>query len=146
MTSISALVRDSDALLDPATARPGVPSDANALASFHSVGGRLLRAAASRGRRAAAAALGEGFREAQEAPPADSSPHKALGASLLALARFESRAAALRALEDAAQAFQIALRRAEGQAASRAVRLRYAINLATVQWMQGERTRNEALI
>jgi tetratricopeptide (TPR) repeat protein len=146
MTSMSALVRDSDALLDPATARPGVPSDANALASFHSVGGRLLRAALRHGRREAAAAAAEVFREAIEAAPGDSSLHNALGASLLALARFESYAAALRALDDAAQAFQIALQRAEGQAAPSAVRLRYAINLATVQWMQGERARDEALI
>ncbi len=146
MTSMSASVRDSDALLDPAIARPAAPSDANALASFHSVGGRLLRAAVSRGRREAAAAAAEVFREAIEAVAADSSLHNGLGASLLVLARFESHPAALQVLGDAAQAFQIALRRAEEQAAPRAVRLRYAINLATAQWMQGERTRDEALL
>jgi tetratricopeptide (TPR) repeat protein len=146
MTSISALVRDSDALLDPATVKPAVPSDANALASFHSVGGRLLRAAVRHGRREAAAAAAEVFREAIETVPGDPSLHNGLGASLLALARFESRADALRALDGAAQAFQIALQRADDQAAPRAVRLRYAINLANVQWLQGERTRDEALI
>ena len=146
IVSMSALLRDSDALLDPATARPGVPSDANALASFHSVGGRLLRAAASRARREAAAAAAEVFREAIEAAPGDSSLHNGMGASLLALARFRSHAAALRALKDAAQAFQIALQRADDQTAPRAVRLRYAINLATVRWMQGERACDEALI
>jgi tetratricopeptide (TPR) repeat protein len=144
MTSMSALVRHSDALLDPATAKPAASSDA--LASFHSVAGRLLRAALSHGRREAAAAAAEVFREAIEAVPGDPSSHNGLAASLLALARFESHAAALRVLDDAAQAFQIALQRAEDQAAPRAVRLRYAINLATVQWMQGERTRDEALI
>jgi tetratricopeptide (TPR) repeat protein len=146
MTSTSAWVRDSDALLDPAIARPAAPADANALASFHSVGGKLLRAAVSRGRREAAAAAAEVFREAIEAAPGDPSLHNGLGASLLALARFESHAAALGVLDDAAQAFQIALQRAEDQAAPRAVRLRYAINLATVQWMQGERAHNQALI
>ena len=146
MTSMSALVRDSDALLDPAIARPAASSDANALASFHSVGGKLLRAAVSHGRRDAAAAAAEVFRAALEAAPGDPSLHNNLGASLLALARFESHAAALRALDDAAQSFQIALLRAEDQAAPRAVRLRYAVNLATAQWMQGERTRDEVLI
>ncbi len=100
----------------------------------------------SRGRREAAAAAAEVFREAIEAVAADSSLHNGLGASLLVLARFESHPAALQVLDDAAQAFQIALRRAEEQAAPRAVRLRYAINLATAQWMQGERTRDEALL
>ena len=146
MTSMSALVRDSDALLDPAIAKPAPPSDANALASFHSVGGRLLRAAARHGRREAAAAAAEVFREPIEAVPGDPSLHNGLGAALLALARFESHAAALRVLDDAAQAFQIALQRAEEQAAPRAVRLRYAINQATVQWMQGERIRDKVLI
>ena len=146
MTSMSAVVRDSDALVDPAIARHAATSDANALASFHSVGGRLLRAAVCRGRREAAAAAAEVFRDAIEAAPGDPSLHNGLGASLLALARFEPHAAAMRVLNDAAQAFQIALQRAEDLAAPRAVRLRYAINLASVQWMQGERTRNEALI
>ena len=57
-----------------------------------------------------------------------------------------SHVIALQVLDDAAQAFQVALQRAEDQAAPRAVRLRYAINLATVEWMRGERTRDEALI
>src|SRR5277367_2963229 len=122
MTSMSALVRDGDALLDQATARRATPSDPNALASFHSVGGGLLRAAVRHGRREAAAAAAEVFREAIEAAPGDPSLHNGLGASLLALARFESHAAALGVLDDAAQAFQIALQRAEDQAAPRAVR------------------------
>jgi tetratricopeptide (TPR) repeat protein len=146
MTSMSALVRDSDALLDPATAKPAASSDASALAAFHSVAGRLLRAALSHGRREAAAAAAEVFREAIAAVPGDPSLHNGLGASLLALARFELHAAALQVLDGAARAFQIALQRAEDQAAPRAVRVRYAINLATVQWMQGERTRDEALL
>ena len=146
MTSMSALARDGGALLDPTTARHAAPSDANALASFHSVGGRLLRAAVCHGRREAAAAAAEVFRDAIEAAPGDPSLHNGLGASLLALARFEPHTVALRVLDDAAQAFHIALQRAEDQAAPRAVRLRYAINLASVQWMQGERTRNEMLI
>jgi tetratricopeptide (TPR) repeat protein len=145
MTSMSAL-RYSDALLDPAIARPAASSNANALASFHFVGGRLLRAAVGHGRRDAASAAAEVFRAALEAAPGAPSLHNNLGASLLALARFESHAAVLRSLDDAAQAFRIALQRAEGQAAPRAVRLRYAINLATAQWMQGERTSDEALI
>ena len=91
-------------------------------------------------------AAAEVFREAIEAAPGDPSLHNGMGASLLALARFESHAAAVRMLDDAAQAFQIALQRADDQATPRAVRQRYAINLANVQWMQGERTRNEALI
>ena len=140
MTSMSALVRDSDALLDPAIARPAATSDANALASFHSVGGRLLRAAVCHGRREAAAAAAEVFRDALEAAPGDPSLHNGLGASLWAWRDLNQHAAALRVLNDAAQAFQIALQRADDQAAPRAVRLRYAINLATVQWMQGERT------
>src|SRR5580704_2126792 len=146
MTSMSALVRDSGALLDPATVKPAATSDSNVLASFHFVAGRLLRAAVRHGRREPAAAAAEVFREAIETVPGDPSLHNGLGASLLALARFESHAAALRALDDAAQAFHLALQRADDQAAPRAVRLRYAINLANVQWMQGERTRNEALI
>ena len=146
MTSMSAVVRDSDALVDPAIARHTATSDANALASFHSVGGRLLRAAVCRGRREAAAAAAEVFRDAIEAAPGDPSLHNGLGASLLALARFEPHAAAMRVLNDAAQAFQIALQRAEDQAAPRAVRLRYTINLASVQWMQGERTHDETSI
>ena len=146
MASMSGFVRDSDALLDPATANPAAPTGANALASFHSVGGRLLRAAVSHGRSEAAAAAAEVFREAVEVVPGDPSLQNGLGASLLALARFESHTVAVRVLDDAAQAFQIALQRAEDQAAPRSVRLRYAINLATVRWMQGERTRDEALI
>ena len=98
------------------------------------------------GRREAAAAAAEVFRDAIETAPGDPSLQNGLGASLLALARFESHAAAMRVLDDAAQAFQIAMQRAEDQAAPRAVRLRYAINLASVQWIQGERIRDEALI
>ena len=147
MTSMSALVRDSDALLDPAIAKPAPPSDANALASFHSVGGRLLRAAVtswpSRGRRGG----GRGVPRSHRGSPRRSVPAQWSRCSHSSPWReFESHAAALRVLDDAAQAFQIALQRAEEQAAPRAVRLRYAINQATVQWMQGERTRDKVLI
>ncbi len=99
MASAPALLRDSHALLDPSAEKSSDRSRPINAASFHVAGGRLLQAAQRDSRREAAAAAVEVFREATQAAPAEPSLHNSLGASLLALARFESHAAALQLLE-----------------------------------------------
>jgi tetratricopeptide (TPR) repeat protein len=138
--------RDTDALLDPTTNKRSVRSEANNPAPFHLVGGRLLRMATVGGRREAAAAAAEVFREGIKAIPTDPSLHNSLGAAILAMARFASHADALDLLAEATKEFQAALGKAEEQRAPRAARLRYAVNLATVQWLRGERGGEEALV
>ena len=146
MASMPTLLRDSYALLDPVVAKAPDRSDAISVATFHRVGGRLLRTALHPGRREAAAAAVEVFRDATETAPAEPSLRNSLGAALLALVRFESQAAAPRLLNDAAQAFQAASDAAGQQAMPRAARLRYEINLAVAQWLHGERIGDHALI
>jgi tetratricopeptide (TPR) repeat protein len=138
--------RDTDALLDPATDKRSARSEPNNPVPFHLVGERLLRMATVSGRREAATAAVEVFREGIKAIPADPSLHNSFGAAILAMARFASHADALNLLAEAAKEFQAALGKAEEQRAPRAARLRYAVNLATVQWLRGERSGEEALV
>jgi tetratricopeptide (TPR) repeat protein len=135
--------RDTDALLDPATNKRSEPNNP---VPFHLVGERLLRVATVSGRPEAAAAAAEVFREGIKAVPADPSLHNSSGAAILAMARFASHADALNLLAEATKEFQAALGKAEGQRAPRAARLRYAVNLATVLWLRGERSGDQALV
>ncbi len=138
--------RDTDALLDPATDKRSARLEPNNPVPFHLVGGRLLRMATVSGRREAAAAAAEVFQEGIKAIPADPSLRNSFGAAILAMARYASHAEALNLLAEATKEFQAALGKADEQRAPRAARLRYAINLATSQWLHGERSGDEALV
>jgi tetratricopeptide (TPR) repeat protein len=146
MASVSAALRDSPALLDPPAEPPPGRSNTDEIASFHVVGRILLRAGIRSGRREPVAAAAEIFREATEAAPIDPSLHNGLGASLLALARFERHANALSLLDKAAKEFQTAAATSGDQATPRSAYLRYSVNLATTQWMRGERIGDRELI
>jgi tetratricopeptide (TPR) repeat protein len=142
------MLRNGDALLDPPTREIGTRRDARGRSSlspdhvafYHRLGGRLLREAGLSGRREAATAAVEVFRDATEFAPNDPSLCNGYGASLVALARLQSHADSVSALTRAVGAFEVASDKAKRQTAPRAAWIRYAINLAMALWMRGERT------
>jgi tetratricopeptide (TPR) repeat protein len=145
MANAQGTLRNVHALLDPLPRRFRVGTRASDTASSHVVSIGLLQTAERKGRGQAAVAAVEVIRDAIEKAPEDPSLRNALGASLMAVARFESTANALALLVEAEREFQTASAEAAKQHAPRSTTLRYAINAATALWMRGERTEDSEL-
>lgn len=143
MPSVLTTVGYAEALLDQAPKPSASPTESNAVGAYHLVGGRLLRSATSAGvGQIRSAAAVEVFRRAVEDFPDDPSLHNALGASLLAAARFASEVHSRAQLIEAVNEFQAARSGAKRQSAPHVVHFRYSVNLATARWMLGERTQD----
>ena len=109
------------------------------IAAYHRVGRTLTERAAREGRKAAAAAAAEVFREALAQSPTVPSLHNGLGVALVEIARTETGKVSSDALTEAVNEFRIASESVD-QHASRAAYLRYRINLATTILIRAEQS------
>jgi tetratricopeptide (TPR) repeat protein len=155
MAALSNLARDTTALLDPDAETEGGGDVlaarasrvmAEEMAAYLRVGRQLIGVAGRTGRYSVASAAVEVFRIAVAAAADDPSLHNGLGAALVECARLEAGTEALASLAEAAGAFRSASLLAVRQGTPRAATMRYEMNLAMVQWMQGERERDPARI